>query len=308
VLEIPVEGAFDAAQAGLAELVGMHLAGSRPPLLLVRTWTGELAHERALARHLGPDQPLYSVGPPLGARPEDFPADARAWGELAAARLERVPTAGPVFVGGWSFGGVIALEAAERMAKTGRSVAAVVMLDTPLPHPRRPRRRGRTRRSALHKAVRRLDDFLELRDWPARRAWLRERSARRREKLVARWQRLRGRRREPNAHELLMEPAARFGDRGFETVTGRRIPHLKRAIWVAYLKYQPSGTTLPVLLLRTDASQAESGDASLGWAPWLHGDFESLRVPGLHFTMFEEPQVAVLAARLAEALARRTLR
>jgi thioesterase domain-containing protein len=56
-------------------------------------------------------------------------------------------------------------------------------------------------------------------------------------------------------------------------------------------------------VLRTAKTQAESGDASLGWAPHLDGNLRSVLVPGNHFTMFDEPNVRVVARELASALA-----
>jgi len=44
-------------------------------------------------------------------------------------------------------------------------------------------------------------------------------------------------------------------------------------------------------------------DASLGGAPHLHGDLRSALVPGDHLTMFDEPNVRVVARELASALA-----
>ena len=87
-------------------------------------------------------------------------------------------------------------------------------------------------------------------------------------------------------------------------MTGHRMPQLQRAIWVAYLKYRPVGTSLRVVQLRTAESQAAAAEVNLGWGPWLNGDVESTLLPGEHFTMFDEPHVAVLGERLASALAR----
>lgn len=301
-------GEVDDAAAERAELVAFSRTGSRPPLFLIRTWNGEIASQRSLARRLGPEQPIYSIAPPRGQRPEDFPADADAWAEFALSRLLEIPHAGPYLLGGWSFGGVIALGVAERLVRKGAEVALVAMLDSRLPKPRPVRKRGRERRSALHKSVRKLDHFLSLRTRGERLAFVRQRLARRGEKLAARWQRLRGRTAQREEIVSVATPGVAPEDATHVTMTGRRMSQLQRAIWVAYLKYRPYGSALPVLQLRTEQSEAKAGDAALGWAPWLHGDLESARVPGAHMTLFEEPHVAELAPRLADALARASAR
>jgi thioesterase domain-containing protein len=304
VIEVPVEGAFDEAGAEGADLVGLQLGGSLPPLFLIRTWTGEVVNHRRLARHLGPDQPIYSFGPPHGTQPEDFPKDAQAWADFVLSRWLEVPHAGPYWIGGWSFGGVIALETAERLLQTGRPVALLVMLDTRLPKQWPVRRRGRERRSAFHKSVKKLDRFLELRTARERLGYLGRRASRRGEKLAKRWSRLRERLARRGQPVALPTKGGAPEDDGYETMTGHRMSQLQRAIWVAYLKYRPGGSALKVVQLRTAESQTAAGDASLGWGPWLTGDLESTVVPGEHFTMFDEPFVAVLAQRLAAALER----
>jgi thioesterase domain-containing protein len=304
VIEVPAEGEFDEAAAEQADLIGIQLGGGRPPLLMIRTWHGEIAHERALARALGPEQPILSVGPPRGTRVEDLPADVHAWAELAFARLTAFPLGDPVLIGGWSFGGVIAYEVAQRLAAAGRRVALVALLDTRVPSQRPVRRRGRTRRGAFHKSVRNLDRLLEQRGWRARLAYLGGRARRRREKLAARAERVGEWWRSDAPAELRAPSEPESGDATFVTPTGKRIPLLKRTIWVCYRKYRKTPSRLPALVLRTAESQEASQDAALGWGPALLGDFECTLVPGEHFTMFDPPHLAVFAERLADALAR----
>ena len=304
MIEVPVEGAFDEAEAERADLVGLQLGGSPPPLFLIRTWTGEVANHRALARHLGPGQPIYSFAPPRGEQPEDFPKDAQAWADFVLSRLLEVPHTGPYLIGGWSFGGVIALEVAERLLQTGRPVALLAMLDTRLPKQWPVRRRGRERRSAFHKSVKQLDRFLELRTARERLAYLGQRASRRGEKLAKRGSRLRARLTRRGQPMALPEKDGAPEHDSYQTMTGHRMSQLQRAIWVAYLKYRPGGSALRVVQLRTAESQTAAADASLGWGPWLTGDLETTLVPGEHFTMFDEPFVGVLAQQLAAALER----
>jgi thioesterase domain-containing protein len=300
-LPVSVLGEIDAEEAESADLVGLQLGGSLPPLFLIRTWTGEVDKQRRLAQHLGTEQPIYSFAPPRGSRPEDFPKDAQEWSEQMLARVLEVPHAGPYRIGGWSFGGVIALEVAERLLQSGRQVELLVLIDTRLPRQRPVRRRGRKRRSSLHKTVKRLDEFLELNSGRERLAYLGRRAARRGEKLMNRVTKLRERLERRGA------PAPQLGaseQGGYVTVTGRRMSHLRRAISVAYLKYRASGSSLRVVQLRTAESQEAAKEVNLGWGPWLSGDVESALLPGDHSTIFDEPHVAVLGARLSDALAR----
>ena len=303
MFELPADGEYDREEADRAEIAGIHLAGSRPPLFLIRTWYGELEHERAIARVLGPEQPIVSVGPLRGKTLEDFPADAHEWAEVALGRLLDLPGATPRRIGGWSMGGVLAYEVAQRLARRGVALELVAMLDSGVPSQRPDPKRKRVHRSPFHRAVRHLDQFLEERTWPKRREYLRGRWERRQRKLAERAERIRAR----WGLSKSQEPVPVFGfdprDGSYVTQTGERISLLQRTIWVSYRKYRPTRSDFPVLLLRTAKTQAESGDASLGWAPHLDGSFRSALVPGNHFTMFEEPNVRVVARELGSALA-----
>ena len=303
MFELPADGEYDREEASRAEIAGIHLAGSRPPLFLIRTWHGEIEHERAIARVLGPDQPIVSVGPLRGKTLEDFPSDAHEWAEVALGRLLDLPGATPRRIGGWSMGGVLAYEAAQQLARRGHALELVAMLDSGVPSQRPDPNRKRVHRGSFHRAVRQLEQFLEERTWPKRREYLRGRWERRRRKLAASAERMRARwgRAKPQAPTVVhgLDPT----DGSYVTQAGERITLLQRTIWVSYRKYRPTRSDFPVLLLRTAKTQAESGDASLGWAPHLDGNFRSALVPGNHFTMFEEPNVRVVARELASALA-----
>lgn len=75
---------------------------------------------------------------------------------------------------------------------------------------------------------------------------------------------------------------------------------LRRAVFVAYLKYEAQPTELPVALFWYDESRSSVGEATLGWYRSLRGPFESHRVPGGHFNLFQEPHL--LADRLRRSI------
>jgi thioesterase domain-containing protein len=292
VLELRAEGEIAAEEAQQAPFVGWNLAGTRPPLVLIRTWSDELPRHQRLARALGPEQPLYSMGHPVGDDPADYPNDASQWTELCLARFHPLGLAGPVRIGGWSFGGVIALEVARRLAADGHEIALVTLLDTRIPR-KKPTRETR-RWAKLGKAI---QDYSLLHTPEQRRAWRRElvryRAGRTAEKLRALPRKLRGR-----------DEVAASGEMH---IRGRRrpVPRLQRAIRVCYLKYDPAPCDLPIVQLWTDSSRTKTGgDVSLGWSNLLQGDVQMLRTPGGHYQMFDEPHVATLASHLARALER----
>lgn len=110
-------------------VVAVNAGGARVPLLCFHPVGGNVLCYRELAEALGPDQPVYMVqsygleeGQPLHASVEAMVA-----AYLAAAKSV-VPN-GPVAVAGWSFGGLLAWEAACQLQRAGVDVRAVVVLD-----------------------------------------------------------------------------------------------------------------------------------------------------------------------------------
>ncbi len=108
--------------------------GERPIFFGVHDVNGEVLNFRALARHLGEDQPFYgiqSIGldgteTPL-ARIEDMAA-------RYIAEIRRVQPAGPYYLGGYSMGGLIAYEMARQLNAAGHAVGLIALFDTSPSH------------------------------------------------------------------------------------------------------------------------------------------------------------------------------
>lgn len=110
-------------------LVPVNAAGTRPPMLCFHPVGGNVICYQDLAQRLGPDQPVYMVQA-LGL--EEGHALLPSVEDMAAAYLRAIRSGlpeGPLVFAGWSFGGVLAWEAARQWRKTGGRVQAVLILD-----------------------------------------------------------------------------------------------------------------------------------------------------------------------------------
>ena len=114
-------------------LVALNAGGSRPPLFFLH---GDIAgggfYSRALARALGPAQPVYAVHP-HGLAGEPVPASIEAMAEDRLPALRAARPEGPYLLGGYCDGALVALEMARRLAAAGEAVPAVVLLDAQAP-------------------------------------------------------------------------------------------------------------------------------------------------------------------------------
>jgi amino acid adenylation domain-containing protein len=102
--------------------------GAGPPLILVHPVEGLTAAYHDLSRHL-PGRSIFAIDSPRLDHPEGF-ATLSAMAALYVEWVRALTNDGPVILGGWSFGGAVALEMARQMSRHGARPIAVVLLDT----------------------------------------------------------------------------------------------------------------------------------------------------------------------------------
>ena len=110
--------------------VPMQLKGARPPFFCVHGLGGAVLRFNDLARHMAPDQPFYGIQPQGidGGKPILQTVE-----EMAACyvkEIRRVQPAGPYFIGGYSFGGLVAFEMARQLTADDQEVGLLALLDT----------------------------------------------------------------------------------------------------------------------------------------------------------------------------------
>lgn len=286
IIETPSTGRLDLDALAEADYVAFNVDGALPPLVLVRTWSTEIPHQQRLARHLGPDQPIISIGHPIGETHDDYPDDIGEWRDFCLERLAAIDVADPIWIGGWSFGGVVALEMARTLVEQGRDVAQIVMLDTRIPKMKA--RRGLAGVQSLGTMLQEYSMF------PTKE----ERSAYMRKQV-----RHRARRHTARAGRVVKRLTGRAGKVKGDIDNEITKDPLVRAIWICYLKYRTRRIDLPVMNFWTEQSRGQvKGDATLGWSLPLYGDIQLVPIPGEHLTMFDKEHIEVLACRLASTL------
>ena len=111
-------------------LVPIRSGGSKPPLFLMHAHGGNVLEYYPLVNRLEPDQPVYA----LQARGLDgHIVKDSSLEEMASAYLDELRSLqpeGPYFLGGFCFGGLLALEAARQLTAAGQEVALVVLIQS----------------------------------------------------------------------------------------------------------------------------------------------------------------------------------
>ncbi|MEH2423097.1 MAG: amino acid adenylation domain-containing protein [Nostoc sp.] len=270
---------LDKSKSSWSSLVEIQPNGSKPPFFCIHGLGGEVLCFRELAMHLGSDQPFYGLQPqgldgkhPFHTRVED----------MAAHYIQEIQTLqsnGPYFLGGYSFGGVVAFEMARQLQKQGEQVGILIMLDSCRP--------GYSWRASFLKRV-----FLHLNNIVQRGPtylW----------QKVVRWSYWRKHHLQ-NSYNRYLEGVLHLPETDKHLkIIDANIQALSEYIFSPYLGR--------IILLRTeDRNRLEAigteYDPQFGWGDLVAGGLDVHYIPGSHLDQLNEPHVQVLAETLRNCL------
>ena len=263
-------------------LVPMHQGegGPRTPFFLVAGMFGNVLNLRHLAHLLGTDRPFY------GLQARGLFGDAPPHRSIAVAardyitELRQIQPRGPYMLGGFSGGGITAYEIARQLTEAGEEVAALVMLDTPLPQRRA---LSRADRIAIQMAELKRGGFAYPFQWLARRI---------------RWEFVKRRARADSTSD-----SPQFHNAAIEAAFLEAVASYPLTSWQGPLTlFRPPLTgkwqVARDRLINSERAYVTPDNDWTEWAPEL----QVFEVPGDHDSMVLEPNVRVLAARMKRVI------
>ncbi len=273
-----------------SSLVPIQPAGSKTPFFCVHALGGNVLEYRALAHHLGADQPFYG----LQSQGLDEKRSAHTRIEDMAAHylkeIREVQPDGPYFIGGRSLGGMIAFEMAQQLHAQGQALALLALLDTyPAGYAKLLRDAGTVRGKFARLARRTQCHVANLRSLSLK------------EKL------------------FYVPEKARYGPRRIKSYLwrkiyrsyqnlGRKLPRALREVRefnsMAACDYLPHEYDGSVTLFWASRDLRGSYDLVEGWRRLAAGGIEVHEVQGNHLNIIEEPHVGALAQKLNACLKR----
>jgi thioesterase domain-containing protein/acyl carrier protein len=273
------------AGAGVSQwssLVPIQAGTDRPPFFCVHAIGGHVMNLRDILRRLPPEQPVFA----LQARGLNGDAEpARTFEEMAAhyiAEMRSAQPRGPYFIGGLSLGGVIAFEMARQLEAAGDAVALVALLDAHL-HPRFLPRALRIPYKALK--LWRYATLLVTGSLSDQRSYLYGVAGNVVRRARARW------------------AARRAGSGALRDGGATSLAEIQGVIWLAFERYVPKPYGGRLTLLRAAQRHPDiPSDPAYEWPAWTRDGVDVVNVPGDHLSMFELPNVDVLAGRLSACL------
>jgi amino acid adenylation domain-containing protein len=267
-----------------SSIVVIQAGGSLPPFFCVPGVGGNVVGYSDLARHLGPDQPVYGlqapgldgIGEPL-SRVEDMAS-------LYVREIRACLPEGPFLLGGASFGGRVAFEMARQLESMGSQVHLVALFDAFAPGIEGPSLRARSRGYAARIAYHGRNVLFGAR----RRDYVVRKSRTILRRLKSRlWQAVHA------SYQRRSKPLPRI------------LQDVREAGYLANRRYRAQPYGGRVVLFRAGVrSAADALSADMGWSRFAKGGVEIREVPGDHVDMLLKPQVVSLAQQLRECLAR----
>ena len=127
--------AMDQEPVSWSSLVPLQPDGSCLPFFLVHTTPGDILGYGNLVHHLGPDQPCYgfqSFGLHL---PEQAHRRIEDMAAYYVDLLLSFQPQGPYILGGWCYGGIVAVEMAQQLVAQGHEIGLLALIDTWAPPP-----------------------------------------------------------------------------------------------------------------------------------------------------------------------------
>ncbi len=284
-------------------LVAIQPAGSNPPFFCVHPIFGAIFPYYELAEHLGKNQPFYGLQP-IGIDGQNSPltriSDMAAHYILA---LRTVQPKGPYFLGGWSFGGLVAFEMAQQLQSSGDEVALLAVLDAVAPVAGNKPSLGDSLRFLFTTVVRYIWpfflDYFYLMTAPNKNRVDSSNSRFPSFNQFVQWFRT-----NLFSHFNLEEVALanlisqESKSRILRELTIRPMLRIFRANSQATLGYVPQVYPKRITLFKTSVQLRIADDPSMGWGKLASEGVEIHLIPGNHLTMLRKPHVQVLAEQL----------
>jgi amino acid adenylation domain-containing protein len=256
-----------------SSLVPLRQGGTRPPLFLIHTTPGDIFCYASLVSELGPDQPCYGLQSRGLHRVEESHTDIASMATYYIEQIRAIRPKGPYYLGGWCYGGIVAVEMARQLIQAGEEVGLVAVMDATAPRPE----------TILHGYyIDRLRAFVEM--GPRQQL----------QYLKEKVDRARGAVAEKSLVEMLEVEVTSGPLANREVVSSINLAALRKH----RIKHFPGRITL---FRASEPLKGTITDRCMGWTS-LADELEIYEVPATHAEILHEPQVKKIAEKLRAAM------
>ncbi|AUB36524.1 Glutamate-1-semialdehyde aminotransferase [Nostoc flagelliforme CCNUN1] len=247
----------------LSCLVPIKPNGSKPPLFLCQGFS----LYQSLVPYLDSERPVYAL---ISRDGQGMPVRFNGIEELASRYINEIKTLqpeGPYFLGGHSFGGVIAFEMAQQLSAQGQQIALLALFDSYVP--------GTMKKMSMSKRLSyNLKQFLKMGPAYLLKLCI-ERLSQKYGNLALKNQFIR-----TKNLQYLVSQAAYF-----------------KLVEEYATKYIPQVYLGRITLLMASDRRFQD-EPELGWTKLAGGGLEIHEIPGDHLSIFKEPSIRLMAKKL----------
>ena len=278
-----------------SSLVPIQPNGTKPPFFCIHAKGGNVLFYRDLAKYLGDDQPFYGLqARRLAGRQIGHPT-VEEMAEFYIKEIQALQPDGPYYVGGSSFGGLVAFEIAQQLQRRGEKIALLALLDAGTPDYPKMQPNTTALRMRVYQLIRRAQHHKD-----SLKAFNAKEKA---DYVVDKLKKVKLK------YRRMMRDTYKRAVRKFYGVTKgtSSIPknyiQIEDLIWKAGQKYSPEVYPGNMTLFRASIQPLGiQPDPTLGWEFFVDGEIEMHEVPGHHGSIVAEPYVQVLAEKLRGCL------
>ncbi|MZR31685.1 alpha/beta fold hydrolase [Sneathiella litorea] len=250
--------------------------GNRPPLFFIHPIGGEVLGYRELARHLNDDQPFYGIQQFQSNENTSRYSSLDDMADYYLDEIRQVQPKGPYYLGGHSFGGLVAFLLAQKFSALGEETALLALLDTYLPS--RKRYVSPAQWMSLHYKIWADLPLLEKPGYIFER--FRNISIGLKKLIKLKFMAVSNR--DPSISKT--SPADVISYQDINALNVR--------------KFRPTPYVGNAILFRTELPVSLHPDVHNEWQNLIEGRLEICDIPGGHVQIMEEPNVSLLAAKL----------
>lgn len=265
-------------------------SGSRPPFYCVHGVGGNILEYLDLAKYMEPDQPFYGIQAIglSGKHPWHKTVE-----EMAAHYVKEMrdfQPEGPYYLGGSSFGGVVAFEMAKRLTDQGQDVRLLAFFDTHAPgYPKFLPATSRLRAGINHFKFRcslHWGNLMAVQGW---------------DRAFYIWTKIK--KYSYGRYLMLRRLRKQLHDRIEQIFWPTEIVATKQAGHEANDAYETGPYSGCATIFRASVQLGGTYfHPTLGWSDYIKGKLDVYETPGHHGSIVRDPRARVLAAQLTDAL------
>jgi thioesterase domain-containing protein/acyl carrier protein len=260
-------------------IIPIQTSGLNAPLFLIHGGEGHILGFHRLAKLTGVDRPIYAVQAQSFLQGKSALLSVEDQAAYYLAEIRKIQPAGPYFLLGYCFGGLVALEIALQLHERGERVEFLGMLDTRVRSQVAQFYRSVSVGTKVKRRASNIFGYLQRQSWMKRVAYLPEKV----------WTHsLRG------AYTLALSLGV------------RTVPDFLKdpgqIMRVAAAMYRPRPWPGEITVFRASIQPDSRMPDDLGWSTVAMGGVDVREVPGDHFAVFHEPNIQILAERVRQRL------